>query len=150
MNKKTKPKLKQSKSEKGRTTRLNKKRVASKPKPSLTKKKVSTKKNGASIKGRFTKGNSGNVNGRPKGTKNKYSIADLAAAVKVVEKRKKVSILETFVERALTSDVIMVALMRKILPDLKSIEAIIGTLDAKMDEDVAKGIQDKLRKRYGS
>lgn len=63
----------------------------------------------------FVKGQSGNPDGRPK----KPEIEELRKAIKVVEKTKRKKLLRHFVERAYTNDKVLVALMKKILADVK-------------------------------
>ena len=66
----------------------------------------------------WKKGQSGNPNGRPK----KPEIDALRTAIKVVEKENDMTLLEHFVRRAYENDSVLVALCKKFLPDMKSIE----------------------------
>lgn len=66
-------------------------------------------------KGRFTKGNPG----KPKGATSHFTIAVLEDAIREVEKEKKKNLFKHFVKRALDDDGVLVALMRKLVPDLK-------------------------------
>lgn len=133
------------------------KKKPSKPKPKIKpagqkvpiKKRKPVWKPKPGVPSRFPKGTSGNPNGRPKGTPNKFSIAELWDAIRQVEKTKnKKKILISFVEQAYNNPTIMIALMKKLLPDLRSIEGTLGLFESTMDDDVAKAIQDKLRERY--
>jgi len=87
--------------------------------------------------------------GRQKGSKNRYSIAELWDAIKKVEGGKgKKKLLVTFVEQAYDNPVIMTALMKKLLPDLKAIEGMIATFESSMSDKTAAAIQDKLKERF--
>lgn len=63
------------------------------------------------------------VAGRKKGTTNKYKITDLIMAIKAIEEADGVDLLEHFIRRALKSDPSLNNLMKKLLPDLKSVAA---------------------------
>jgi len=61
-----------------------------------------------------------NPNGRPKGS---YSIyIALEKAIEEVQKKKKVNLLVHFVQEAFTSKRVLIALMKKILPDRQYVE----------------------------
>ncbi len=95
----------------------------------------------------------GNAKGRPKGSLNRYSIAELQQAIGKVEntkvgKKKRSALLVHYVEEAYKDNSVLISLMKKMLPDLKSIEATGGILVGSMDEDTAKSIQKKLKKRF--
>ena len=101
--------------------------------------------------GRLLPGQCGNPKGRPKGSKNRYSIAELWNAIKEVENKKgRRKLLVTFVEQAYTNPVIMTALMKKLLPDLKSVESLVASFESSMTDEMAQAIQDKLKERYVS
>jgi len=68
--------------------------------------------NGRDKNGKFTSGNSG----RPKGSKNKLTLA-LQEAIEQVEKDKGKSLFRHFVERGYKSDNVLVALVRKLIAD---------------------------------
>jgi len=68
----------------------------------------------------WSKGTSGNPNGRPR--KGKAESDKLREAVKRVAKRRGIDFYEAFAEMALEEPSVMIALMRKLLPDLKAIE----------------------------
>jgi hypothetical protein len=61
--------------------------------------------------------------GRPRGSSTEA--AKLRRALKRVEKRRGIDFYEKFVEMALDNPGVMVALMRKLVPDLKVIEPAI-------------------------
>ena len=67
----------------------------------------------------YKKGESGNPNGRPQGTTRTNLLMD---AIAKVEKRKKKKILLHAIEQAYDDPKIMVAILKKIIPDLKAIE----------------------------
>jgi len=100
--------------------------------------------------GKFGKGVCGNPKGRPKGSRNKYSVADLYEAIKEVEEEEKKNLMKHFVKQAFADKTVLVALMKKMLPDLKSVEAIVADFRSAMDDEMAKAIQDKLKGRFGN
>jgi len=119
----------------------------------VMRKKIKTKKKAhkpqRAADGKLLPGECGNPNGRPKGSKNHYSIAELWQAIKEVEGKKgKKKLLEVFVEQAYDNPTIMVALMKKLLPDLRSIEGMVATLEASMSDELAEQVQKKLRGRF--
>lgn len=63
----------------------------------------------------FKKGVSGNPGGRPKGTVSLTT--ELIHAVELVEKEKKISVFKHFVLRALENDQVLIALIKKFVPD---------------------------------
>ena len=68
----------------------------------------------------FQKGQSGNPSGRKKGTKNKFSIAELQKSFKkAAKKHGGVSFLDYMADLAYTNDYVAVQLLKKLLPDLQ-------------------------------
>ena len=67
----------------------------------------------------WSKGVSGNPNGRPKGT---CELDIFKQAVKEVEKSKKLNLYRHAVRRAFISDVMLVAVLRKLVPDISEID----------------------------
>jgi len=106
---------------------------------------------------RFPKGVSGNLNGRTKGSLNRYSIVDLFKAINKIENAKSKSgkkirkkILDTFVMQAYDNPALMTSLMKKLLPDLKSVESLVTSFETSMSDEMAEEIQKKLKERYSS
>lgn len=72
----------------------------------------------------WEKGKSGNPNGRPKGSKNKLTLA-LQAAIEEVEKEKGKGLFKHFVERGFKSDQVLTALIKKLIADKTEIEGFV-------------------------
>ncbi len=68
----------------------------------------------------FVKGNK-IATGRPKGSKNKLTLA-LQEAIEIVAKEKGKSLFEYFVERSYKNDNVLVALIRKLVADKTHVE----------------------------
>ena len=78
----------------------------------------------------FKKGQSGNPNGRPRGTN---EIQQLRDAMKRAARRNKVDLIDHFCNTAYIDSRVLVALMKKILPDKKESDvAFTGELDVIM------------------
>lgn len=99
----------------------------------------------------FTKGSSGNPYGRRPGPGRPRSELNDAfiAAIKKVEKKSKINLLQHFIERALKDDSVLINVMRKLLPDLKSLDALIGVVEDRMDPDEAAKIREAIRRGMG-
>ena len=88
------------------------------------------------------KGKTNNPNGRPKGSVNAFSIENLHKAMRNVEKKKKIKIFQHFVEMALIDNKVLVALMKKVLPDMvfKDIKEPFPFLDEEIEIPVKSDI----------
>lgn len=71
--------------------------------------------------GRFNSGNTG----KPKGSKNKLTLA-LQKAIEQVEKDKKKTLFKHFIERAFKSDAVLVATIKKLIADKIQSEVDLG------------------------
>jgi len=75
---------------------------------------------------KWKKGTSANPKGRPKGAKNKYGLTDLHKAMdKAAKNHDGQTLLENFCERAYSDSQCAIAILKKLLPDLKQIEATV-------------------------
>lgn len=66
----------------------------------------------------FVKGQSGNPSGLPKGKKHHYSYKRFEEAIKQVEKDKQKEFFVHVIERAYKSDKVLVAVLKKLIPDM--------------------------------
>ena len=107
-------------------------------------------KKGTGSPGPFKKGfdPGRNLGGRPKGSKNKFSISALQHAMKAVEFNKQQTFMAAWIESAWGDATAMSNIANYMLPRLKSIEGLVTTFESSMSDDLAKTIQDKLRERY--
>jgi hypothetical protein len=97
--------------------------------------------------GTFAPGTSGNPGGRKKGSKNRMSVARLYDAIEKIEADQDINVMEEFVKKAMKSPRLMIALFKKILPDLKAVEMLAGLFDS--DDETAAAIQAKMKERFG-
>jgi len=117
---------------------------------------VTTSKEGVVIhkdaKGHLLKGYSTHPEGgrERKGLprRSRKSIEHLLDAIEYVEEVKKKSLYVHFVEKAFKNPMVLVALFKKLLPDLKAIDALVGAFGVLAPED-AQAIRDEFEKRFG-
>lgn len=69
--------------------------------------------------GKWKKGYSGNPNGRP----TTDLLTDLQDAIKVQGRKKGKTLVQHFVQRAYEEDKVLISIFKKLLPDLKSVDA---------------------------
>jgi hypothetical protein len=94
--------------------------------------------------GRWPKGFAPNPLGRPLLGTNRLEL--LLDAVRRVECKKNKMLLDYFVERAYEDDSVLIAVVRKLNPDLAAIQ-LSAAVDV-MSDETARDIQAKLRERY--
>jgi len=111
-------------------------------------KKQSAKRADRDDRGRFLKGVSPNPKGRPKGSINHFSIAELRRAIKAVERRKQKDFMEAWIEAAWGDAKAMSNIANYMLPKLRAIEGLVNLVDSSMDDALAETIRNKLRERF--
>ena len=94
---------------------------------------------------RWKKGESGNPNGRPR----KAEIDNLRRAIEEGEKKHGKSLFKHAVDRAFTNDTVLIALLKKLVPDMTHIEDerelqkiinIINYADTKRNPDTSSSV----------
>jgi hypothetical protein len=90
---------------------------------------------------RYKPGQSGNPAGKPKGSKNHaITLEKLTAAIRAVEKSKRKSLLEHFVERSYKDNKLLAVLMKKYIADKKE---LVAEVKAACIEDVLRDLKKK-------
>ena len=93
----------------------------------------------------FKPGKSGNPLGRPKNP----AVDELKKAIEKVQKGEDCTLLEHFVKRAYENDAVLIAVIKKLLPDLKTVDTNI-TDDSGEGTKVIYLIEGKPQKRTGT
>ena len=114
--------------------------------PSIEKPKIKNKYNNPAI----VKGmKSLNPSGRPKGSRNRISMSLLEEAVALEQAKHKKTIYQHFVYRAYKNDKVLVALMKKLVPDMSYIQAENHNFDGEKIEILPSDLDLKNRiKRF--
>lgn len=97
------------------------------------------------LDGKFLRGVSGGP-GRPK--LGETSLDKLLQAIHRVEDKKNKHLLDYYIERCFKNDQVLISVMKKLLPDLQSISALV--IDQQMSDELALDIQKKLQKRFNA
>ena len=99
--------------------------------------------------GKYPKGVCGNPKGRPKGSKNKYSVAELAEAIGIVEGKKGGAFLVTWVEAAWGDADKMANVAGFMMPKLRAIEQVTFAADSASDEEAEKWRKEMYERFHG-
>jgi len=122
---------------------IDSKTVEKQPQSNHTSPVTKKRRNG---KGRpWVKGQSGNPKGRPKDGHTRLD--NLLKGLRAVESERNLNLLKHFFEEAFTDKTILVAAMKKLYPDLKSIEQVTLAADS-MTEKEAADIRREMAKRF--
>lgn len=98
--------------------------------------------------GRWKKGHSGNPTGLRKGERPELTLSELVEAIRHEERKHRKPLLSHLVSRAYKSDAALGILLKKLLPDLKAMEALIGRVEGQMSSEDAESIKQKLKERF--
>ena len=99
-------------------------------------------------KGRILPGQVPNPNGR--GVGNSIGINDLLDAIRNVEANKKDTLMVHLIKRGFKSDTVLLGIIKKLVPDLKSFEGLLGLIGLQTTPEEAAAIQKELTQRYTS
>ena len=111
---------------------------------SITAKKPPKKK----IRGKpFQKGNKANINGRPKGSVD--FIAEMKRAIRTIGKEKGISLIEHAIQKAYTNPQVLIAMLKKIVPDMTQSDVKINTVynpyEKMSKEEILKDFERELK-----
>ena len=134
---------KQTKPTKAKALSIKKTIQVSKSKKPVKNRPIAGKRNT-----KYVKGQSGNPKGRPKGSKNKFSVKNMKEALdREALKAGYASTYDYVAERFFADDHVLTAIMKKVLADLKSIENIAISADPVESRKKSFAIQQKLAER---
>ena len=109
--------------------------------------KVKVKKVLRATDGKFLKGTAPcNPLGRP--VVGATSLDKLLQAVSRVETKLNKNLLDHFITRAFKSDQVLIAVMKKLIPDLAAVASL--DLNQVMNDELAVAIQKKLAEKFGN
>lgn len=97
------------------------------------------------VRGQFMPGSHSNPMGRP--PLGDTRLEKLLQAVARIESKRNINLLDHFIERGFDNDGVLIAVMKKLIPDLKSID-ISASYSASMSDELAASIQKKLQERF--
>jgi len=104
---------------------------------------VTVKKVLRNEKGQFVKGTLGLGGRKPLG---QTRFDKLVEAVYRVENQKHKRLLDHFIQQAFVDNSVLIALMRKLHPDLSA--TALASIEPEMSTEMAEAIRTKLRERY--
>lgn len=96
--------------------------------------------------GRYLPGQVTNPNGR--GSGNNIGINDLFDAIRNVEASKKDTLMVHLIKRGFKSDTVLLGIIKKLVPDLKSFEGLLGLIGLQTTPEEAAVIQKEIAQRY--
>lgn len=98
----------------------------------------------------FVKGVCANPKGRPKGSKAKFTLLALTEAIKRAEVKDGFNLFDYFIERARENDAVLLALLKKFIPDAETVEELEEKLvDQTFEfENMPKRVNGKFQRFY--